>query len=106
MKRSRTWSARRSGLAGALAAVGAPPAEHPEGKLVEAVRTVRLEVIEERDPAPPFLNAFHVVTRSYVIEREVLLLRVLVYDRNLTARADVSVEAEPLDQLEREVAPK
>ena len=60
-------------IAGALAALGADREEHPDGKLVESVRTVRLEVIEERDPAPRFLNVFHVVTRNYVVEREVLL---------------------------------
>jgi hypothetical protein len=45
----------------------------PEGKLVEAVHTVRLEVVEERDPAPRLVNALHVVTRAYVAEREALL---------------------------------
>jgi hypothetical protein len=60
-------------IAEALAALGTVREERPEGKIVEAVRTVRLEVIEERDPAPRFLNVFHVVTRSYVVEREVLL---------------------------------
>ncbi len=60
-------------IAGALDALGATLDERPEGKLVEAVRTVRLEVIEERDPAPRSLNVFHVVTRSYVVEREALL---------------------------------
>lgn len=57
----------------ALDDLGLTPAPQPEGKTVEAIVTVRLEVIEERDPAPRFLNVFHVVTRSAVIEREVLL---------------------------------
>ncbi|BDG09512.1 BamA/TamA family outer membrane protein [Anaeromyxobacter paludicola] len=45
----------------------------PEGKVVESIETVRLEVIEERDPAPRFLNLFHVVTRPGVVQRELLL---------------------------------
>src|SRR5690349_7509674 len=45
----------------------------PEGKWVEAIDVVPLEVIEPRDPAPAFLNWFHTTSRSTVIEREVLL---------------------------------
>ena len=60
-------------IADALAQLGLRRAPDPEGKLVEGIDTVRLEVIEDRDPAPRFLNVFHVVTRSYVIEREALL---------------------------------
>jgi hypothetical protein len=57
----------------ALAQLGLARDARPEGKLVEAVHTVRLEVIEERDPAPRLLNVFHVVSRPGVIERELLL---------------------------------
>lgn len=45
----------------------------PEGKTVERVSVVRLEVIEQRDPAPGFLNWFHWTTRPYVIEQEILV---------------------------------
>ena len=45
----------------------------PEGKIVEAIDVVSLEVIEKRDPAPGFLNVFHTTSRPHVIEREVLL---------------------------------
>ena len=45
----------------------------PEGKTVESIEVVSLEVIEKRDPAPGFLNIFHATTRPYVIRREVLL---------------------------------
>lgn len=44
-----------------------------EGKTVEAIEVVPLEVFEERDPVPGFLNWFHGTTRAYVIEREVLM---------------------------------
>lgn len=52
----------------------------PEGKIVESVHTVRLEVFEKRDwanpvfPAPEFLNVFHTTTKDFVIRREVLLV--------------------------------
>jgi hypothetical protein len=45
----------------------------PDGKIVEAIEVVPLDVIEDRDPAPLFLNWVHVTTKPYVIEREVLL---------------------------------
>jgi hypothetical protein len=45
----------------------------PEGKIIERVEVVPLEVIEERDPAPNFLNWFHATTKPYVIRREILL---------------------------------
>ena len=44
----------------------------PEGKIIEKIEIVPLDVIEDRDPAPGFLNAFHATTRPYVIDREVL----------------------------------
>ena len=56
-------------IAGALASLGLTLDPAPEGKVVEAVDTVRLEVIEPRDPAPRFLNLFHHVTRDYVVLR-------------------------------------
>lgn len=49
------------------------PAQSPEGKIVESVEVVPLDVFEPRDVLPTWLNAFHVTTRKYVIAREVLL---------------------------------
>lgn len=63
----------RETIAGALERLGLTLDAAPEGKTVAAIDTVRLEVIEERDPAPRFLNVFHVVTRDRVVLREVLL---------------------------------
>jgi hypothetical protein len=60
-------------IAGALSHLGLERDPAPDGKVVEAVHVVRLEVIEERDPAPRLLNAFHVLTRTEVVRREVLL---------------------------------
>jgi len=45
----------------------------PEGKVVEGVDVVTLDVIERRDPVPGALNLLHATTRHYVIEREVLM---------------------------------
>jgi Omp85 superfamily domain len=67
----------------ALLSLGIARADRPEGKVVESVRTVRLEVIEERDPAPRFLNVFHSLTREYVVERELLLRPGDVYRQTL-----------------------
>jgi hypothetical protein len=57
----------------ALKRYGAEVDPQPQGKIVEAVEVVALDVIEDRDPAPLFLNWLHVTTKSRVIEREVLL---------------------------------
>ena len=46
---------------------------NPEGKTVEDVVVVPLEVFEPRDPVPQWLNVFHVTTRKAVIRRELLL---------------------------------
>jgi hypothetical protein len=50
---------------------------HPEGKVLEGVDVVTLDVFEKRDPLPGplmrFANWFHATTRHYVIEREVLV---------------------------------
>jgi hypothetical protein len=45
----------------------------PEGKTVEAIDIVPLDVFERRDLLPTWLNVFHVTSRRSVIRREVLL---------------------------------
>jgi len=55
----------------------------PEGKIVEHVDVVPLEVIEKRDPAPAFLNYFHATTRPRVIAREALIAEGQPYRRVL-----------------------
>lgn len=72
---------------------------NPEGKWVEAIDVVPLDIIEKRDPAPGFLNWVHVTSRNAVIEREVLLrpgerfdrARVEETERNLRAHRQLSV---------------
>ncbi|HET7542829.1 MAG TPA: hypothetical protein VFK05_23315 [Polyangiaceae bacterium] len=44
----------------------------PEGKLIEDIQIVSLEVFDERDPVPDFVNVFHATTREEVIRRELL----------------------------------
>lgn len=61
----------------ALARVGGTLDPSPEGKIVEGIDVVPLDVLEPRDPLPTFartfLNWLHVTTRPSIIEREVLL---------------------------------
>ena len=48
----------------------------PDGKTIEAVDIVTLEVFEKRDPIPdplnPIVNFFHVTTKPYFVQRELL----------------------------------
>jgi hypothetical protein len=44
----------------------------PEGKLIEDIQIISLEVFDERDPVPDFVNVFHTTTREDVIRRELL----------------------------------
>lgn len=60
-------------LAIALRKLGASVDVAPEGKQVEAIEVVALDVIEQRDPAPFFLNWFHATTQDYIVRREVLI---------------------------------
>ena len=68
-------------IAQALARIGNGSAldPSPQGKLVEGVEVIPLDVFEKRDPIPnvldPIVNWFHSTTRPYIIEREVLLAR-------------------------------
>lgn len=70
-----------------LASLGAPgspvrsgvPVKHaerdpdPEGKTIEHVDVVPLDVIEQRDPLPLWVNKLHYTSRDSVIRRELLL---------------------------------
>src|SRR3990172_9383182 len=82
-RRFRYSAYEQSSIDGALAALGLSRDGDAEGKLVESIHAVRLEVIEERDPAPRFLNAFHALSRSYIVDREVLLRPGEVYRQTL-----------------------
>lgn len=75
----------QASIKSALAALHAEIDEDPEGKIVERVEVVPLDVIEPRDPLPGFLNWFHFTTLRYVIRREIL---VRAGDRYSTDRVD------------------
>jgi hypothetical protein len=59
-------------IAEVLASRGAAEDPDPEGKIVERVDIVPLEVFEKRDVLPRFLNVFHFKSRISVIRRELL----------------------------------
>jgi hypothetical protein len=63
----------------ALAFLHAKEDKYPEGKILEGIDIITLEVFEQRDLVAPavftFFNVFHTTTKHYVIEREVLLTR-------------------------------
>jgi hypothetical protein len=67
----------RSTITAGVSKLGAEIEPRPEGKILEGVEVITLDVFEKRDPLPSFLmpiaNFFHATTRRYVIEREVLL---------------------------------
>jgi hypothetical protein len=46
---------------------------NPEGKIIERIDVVPLDVFEPRDPVPLWLNVFHATTRRSVVRREMLL---------------------------------
>jgi hypothetical protein len=89
----------RQSIDDALAFLHATEDKGPEGKIVEGIDILTLEVFEKRDPIPGFVNIFHATTRHYVIEREILLRRgeqyrqVLIDDsiRNLRALPQLSL---------------
>ncbi len=56
----------------ALERVGGRPHPAPEGKPIESIEIVRLDIFEPEDPTPTFLNWFHTTTQQNVIERELL----------------------------------
>jgi hypothetical protein len=60
----------------------------PAGKVIEEVEVYTLEVFDERDPVPDFLNVFHVTSRPRVIKRELLLGVGDVYDPGLVRESE------------------
>ncbi len=68
-------------IAEALASLKATQDPKPEGKTVERIDVVPLEVIEQRDPLPGWLNVFHATTRRQVVRREMLLREGQPYDQ-------------------------
>lgn len=72
----------------ALDEVGAELDPAPGHKWIEGIDVVTLDVIERRDPAPGFLNWFHVTSRPRVVEREMLLGVGDRYDQELVEETE------------------
>jgi hypothetical protein len=85
----------------ALAKVKGVVEPRPEGKILEGVEVITLDVFEDRDPLPAFLtpiaNWFHATSRKSVIEREVLLARGERWDQALVDQTARNLRG--LDQL-------
>ncbi|HUK66446.1 MAG TPA: hypothetical protein VLV17_06420 [Anaeromyxobacteraceae bacterium] len=79
----------------ALQRLGLALDESPEGKTVESIEPVRLEVIEPRDPAPGFLDVFHALTRKDVVARDVLLRPGETYRQTLADETQRNLAALP-----------
>ncbi|MBX3189814.1 MAG: hypothetical protein KF819_22505 [Labilithrix sp.] len=92
----------------AIEATGLVIDPSPEGKIVERIDTLRLEVLEDRDPIPEevlgvktrkLLNTLHYTSRDFVIRREMLVkegdpyVQVLVDEtaRNMRSRMPLQV---------------
>lgn len=58
---------------------------NPRGKIISRIDVVRMEVFDDRDPVPDFLNIFHGTTREWVIRKQLLFREGQVY---LQSRVD------------------
>ena len=67
----------------------------PEGKRIEAVEIVTLDVFDERDPMPDFVNVFHATTREIVIRRELLFEQGDIYRKVVTSETARNLRALP-----------
>ena len=55
----------------------------PDGKLIEDVQIATMDVFDERDPVPDFVDVLHTTTREHVIRRELLFEPGARYDTRL-----------------------
>jgi hypothetical protein len=69
--------------------------DEPEGKIIEAIEVVPLDVIQPQDPAPLWLNQFHTTSRGYVIKREILLREGDAYRKVLLDESAKNLRALP-----------
>ncbi len=83
--KARLSGYERTALDNALARAKGEVDPSPAGKIIESIVTVPFEVFEKRDFIPEvflgFVNWFHVTSKPYVIEREVLLAPGQRYDQ-------------------------
>src|SRR5258708_37131204 len=73
-ERAQLYSAYEQETIGeVLAALHAVREPNPEGKAIERIDVVPLDVFEPRDPGPLWFNVFHATTRRRIVRREMLL---------------------------------
>jgi hypothetical protein len=60
-------------LTGVMEELRLSPDPAPEGKMIERVEVLPLDVFEQRDVLPRWLNVFHATTRKSIVRHEVLL---------------------------------
>lgn len=77
----------------AMARLGGEFDPAPEGKTVEAVDIEVLDIIEERDPAPNFLNWLHTNTLEEVVARELLVSEGQPYQQVLVDESQRNLRA-------------
>lgn len=70
----------KSLIAEALSELGLEEDPAPMGKIIESVETYSLEVFDERDPIPDWVNWLHGTSRPAMIEREFLQGKGELYD--------------------------
>lgn len=65
----------------------------PEGKLIESIRVVPLEVFDEQDPVPLVMNGLHVTTQPHIVRRELLVKVGDRYRRDLVNESERNLRA-------------
>lgn len=92
-------SYERETLQNGLSRTGRELEPSPEGKIIEGVDVITLEVIEPRDPIPlrlqPIVNFFHVTTRPHFVTRELLVKAGDRYERRLVEESARNLRALP-----------
>jgi hypothetical protein len=73
----------RESVDDALTMLGLTLDPHPEGKVIGAIHVVNQEVFSRRDWWLQWFNRFHWTTRSFVLERELLVKPGQLYDQAL-----------------------
>jgi hypothetical protein len=63
----------RDTISRALEQVGGRLEKAPEGKVIEAIEVVALDVLDARDVLPTWVNRLHVTTRDHIVRREMLI---------------------------------
>ncbi|MEM9492896.1 MAG: hypothetical protein AAGC55_27350, partial [Myxococcota bacterium] len=73
----------RNALGDALRRTGLTVSAAPHGRFVGKIHVVNLDVFSERDGYLDIFNIFHLTTRDYVVEREVLLRPGQMWDQEV-----------------------